>query len=96
MSVTHEGGSGIGSQVGWMFGNVINAVGFSSEFFSMTVLRIVGRSPCQGILQIGFAYAMGIVFAVAVCGGTSGGHFNPCVTITLCVFKGFPKAKALR
>jgi len=42
------------------------------------------------------AYAFGIVFAVTVCAGTSGGHFNPCVTMTLCVFKGFPKAKAVR
>jgi len=41
-------------------------------------------------------YALGIIFAVNVCAGTSGGHFNPSVTITLVFFKGFPKAKALR
>ncbi|PPQ95243.1 hypothetical protein CVT26_014934 [Gymnopilus dilepis] len=69
---------GIGSQVGWNFGNAIKTEGFSS------------------ILQIGLAYAMGIVFAVSVCAGTSGGHFNPCVTMTLVIFKGFPKLKALR
>ncbi|KDR76192.1 hypothetical protein GALMADRAFT_247439 [Galerina marginata CBS 339.88] len=69
---------GIGSQVGWMFGNIVKQEGFSS------------------ILQIGLAYAFGIVFAVSVCAGTSGGHFNPCVTLTLALFKGFPKAKAVR
>lgn len=42
------------------------------------------------------AYCLGIIFAITVCAGTSGGHFNPCVTITLCIFKGFPKAKAVR
>jgi len=69
---------GIGSQVGWVVGNIIKQEGFSS------------------ILQIGLAYAFGIVFAISVCAGTSGGHFNPCITITLCLFKGFPKAKAVR
>jgi len=69
---------GIGSQVGWIFGNTVKLEGFSS------------------ILQIGLSYAFGVIFALTVCGGTSGGHFNPCVTLTLCVFKGFPKAKAAR
>jgi len=50
----------------------------------------------SGLLQIGMGYALGIIFAVNVCAGTSGGHFNPSVTITLVFFKGFPKAKALR
>jgi glycerol uptake facilitator-like aquaporin len=69
---------GIGSQVGWIFGNIVKIQGFSS------------------LLQIGLAYACGIIFAITVCAGTSGGHFNPCVTLTFCVFKGFPKAKAAR
>ncbi|KAF8910621.1 aquaporin-like protein [Gymnopilus junonius] len=69
---------GIGSQVGWNFGNVTQAVGFSS------------------VLQIGLAYAMGIVFAISVCSSTSGGHFNPCMTIAYCTFRGFPKIKGLR
>jgi glycerol uptake facilitator-like aquaporin len=69
---------GVGSQVAWIFGNIIKEVGFSSLF------------------QIGIGYAFGILFALSVCAGTSGGHFNPCVTIAMCVFKGFPKAKAVR
>jgi len=69
---------GIGSQIGWIFGNIVKQEGFSS------------------ILQIGFSYAFGIIFAITVFAGTSGGHFNPCMTITLVVFKGFPKAKAVR
>ncbi|KAG6817344.1 hypothetical protein H0H87_009943 [Tephrocybe sp. NHM501043] len=46
--------------------------------------------------QIGWGYMGGILLALGVCGGTSGGHFNPCVSIALVLFKGFPKLKALR
>jgi hypothetical protein len=47
-------------------------------------------------LQIGFGYAFGILLAITICAGTSGGHFNPCVTISLVVFRGFPPLKAVR
>ncbi|KJA26276.1 hypothetical protein HYPSUDRAFT_199026 [Hypholoma sublateritium FD-334 SS-4] len=69
---------GIGSQVGWVFGNILKEAGLSSIF------------------QIGMAYAFGIVFAITVCSSTSGGHFNPCITIAMVVFRGFPVRKALR
>ncbi|KAJ3755450.1 putative aquaporin 2 [Lentinula raphanica] len=48
------------------------------------------------VLQIGLAYACGIVFAIGICSSTSGGHFNPAVTVTLVLFKGFPMLKAVR
>ncbi|KAF7792423.1 hypothetical protein EIP86_003460 [Pleurotus ostreatoroseus] len=48
------------------------------------------------MLQIGIAYALGIVFALVICGPTSGGHFNPAVTICLVLFKKFPRWKAVR
>ncbi|KAG6908333.1 hypothetical protein DXG01_005244 [Tephrocybe rancida] len=47
-------------------------------------------------MQIGFGYMGGILLALGVCSGTSGGHFNPCVSIAFVVFKGFPPLKALR
>lgn len=49
-----------------------------------------------GIFQIGMAYAFGIVFAITVCANTSGGHFNPCITLAMVVYRGFPIRKALR
>jgi len=45
------------------------------------------------LLQIGFAYAIGIAFAIITCAPTSGGHFNPAVTICLCFWQGFPLRK---
>jgi len=53
--------------------------------------------PCPAaLLQIGFAYAFGILLAIVICASTSGGHFNPCVTVSFIVFKGFPPIKGLR
>jgi glycerol uptake facilitator-like aquaporin len=48
------------------------------------------------ILQIGLAYALGILFALGIAGGTSGGHFNPAVTVVHVIFRGFPIPKAMR
>jgi glycerol uptake facilitator-like aquaporin len=48
------------------------------------------------LLQVGFGYAFGILLAIGICSGTSGGHFSPCVTVVLVLFRGFPKLKALR
>jgi glycerol uptake facilitator-like aquaporin len=33
------------------------------------------------ILQVGFAFAMGISFAILTCAPVSGGHFNPGKTL---------------
>ncbi|KAG7440596.1 aquaporin-like protein [Guyanagaster necrorhizus] len=56
----------------------------------------IGETGLSSIFQIGVAYASGIVFAICFCSGTSGGHFNPSVTIACCLFKDFPKMKGLR
>jgi len=55
--------------------------------------NIVAQPGVSSLFQIGFAYAMGILMAISICGPTSGGHFNPCVTIAFAVFKGFPLRK---
>ncbi|KZO92023.1 aquaporin-like protein [Calocera viscosa TUFC12733] len=46
------------------------------------------------VLQIGLAYAVGIMLALTIAAPTSGGHFNPCVTIAYVIFKKFPVRKA--
>jgi len=69
--------------------------GISSQlgFIIGSILKIDGISS---ILQFGFAYAFGIVFALGICSSTSGGHFNPAISVAFIIFKGFPPLKALR
>ncbi|KAF5359549.1 hypothetical protein D9756_003401 [Leucocoprinus leucothites] len=57
---------------------------------------VTGQPVLGSSLQAGLAVTFGIAFAVGVCGGTSAGHFNPSFTIAHCVFRGFPKVKALK
>jgi glycerol uptake facilitator-like aquaporin len=45
------------------------------------------------LYQIGWAYAIGIAFAIIVCAPTSGGHFNPAITLCFAIWQGFPWKK---
>ncbi|KAI9699577.1 MAG: hypothetical protein M1820_007076 [Bogoriella megaspora] len=50
--------------------------------------------PAFGSLfQVGWAYAIGIAFAIITCAPTSGGHFNPAITICFWLWQGFPTRK---
>ena len=48
----------------------------------------------SSIFQIGWAFALGIMFAIITCAPTSGGHFNPAITLCFCIWQGFPVKKA--
>lgn len=89
---------GVGSEAGWVIGNTTKQSGLSCIMScSKYDLRLWWlSSSTTAVLQIGFAYSFGIFFALNVCASTSGGHFNPCVTISFCVFKKFPVLKAMR
>jgi len=63
----------------------------STATFNVGVLA--GESYLGSLLAISFAYALGIVLAVTVCAMSSGGHFNPPVTIAFAMFRGFPWRK---
>ncbi|KAG1747223.1 aquaporin-like protein [Suillus paluster] len=63
---------------------------------AFVVGTLIGSNGLGSLYTIGFAYAMGIVFAVSLCGATSGGHFNPAVTISSVIFRDFPMRKAAR
>lgn len=52
-----------------------------------------GAAGFGSILQIGFAFAFGIAFAIITCAATSGGHFNPAITVCFAVWQGFPWKK---
>ena len=45
------------------------------------------------IFQIGWGFAIGIAFAIITCASTSGGHFNPAITICFATWQGFPWRK---
>jgi len=68
-------------------------IGSTAGFLAGNILSLTGLSS---ILQIGFGYACGILLALGVCFTTSGGHLSPGVTICFCIFRGFPKLKAVR
>ncbi|TFK88729.1 aquaporin-like protein [Polyporus arcularius HHB13444] len=76
-----------------VFFYVYLGVGSTANFLLGNVAGIAGLSS---MFQIGVAYAIGILLAIVVCGPTSGGHFNPAVTIAHVVTRGFPPLKALR
>lgn len=65
--------------------------------FTLATTSAAGKElgvPVFGsIFQIGWAFAMGIAFAIITCGPTSGGHFNPAVTVCLWLWQGFPLRK---
>ncbi|RDB25807.1 Propanediol diffusion facilitator [Hypsizygus marmoreus] len=76
-----------------VFFYVYAGVGSTVGWVIGNILKEVGLSS---LLQIGFGYMAGILLALGVCASTSGGHFNPCVSIAFVLFKGFPRMKALR
>lgn len=53
----------------------------------------LGASAFGSIFQIGWGFAIGIAFAIITCASTSGGHFNPAITICFAVWQGFPWRK---
>ncbi|KAJ7123263.1 putative aquaporin 2 [Mycena crocata] len=68
-------------------------VGSQALYVLGNILKVPGASS---VLQIGFAYACGILLAITVCSATSGGHFNPAITVTQIVFHRFPPLKGVR
>jgi len=90
-------------QVHWAMECFAEALGvFFYVYFGLgsTAAWVIGnilkQSGLSSVFQIGFAYAFGILFAIGVCASTSGGHFNPCVTVAFTIFRGFPPLKAVR
>ncbi|GAA6026956.1 hypothetical protein JCM8097_005993 [Rhodosporidiobolus ruineniae] len=71
-----------------------------AEFLGTMILIIIGiGSDCQtkisentsGTYQsMNWAWGFGVMTAIYIAGGISGGHTNPSVTIVLALFRGFP------
>ncbi|KAF3354936.1 hypothetical protein VdG1_04361 [Verticillium dahliae VDG1] len=53
----------------------------------------LGVTAFGSIFQIGWAFAVGVAIAVITCGPTSGGHFNPAITLAMAFWQDFPWRK---
>lgn len=61
--------------------------------FTLNATSPLGVTVFGSLFQIGWAFALGITFAIITCAPTSGGHFNPAITIALWLWQGFPLRK---
>ncbi|KAI3397417.1 hypothetical protein diail_10748 [Diaporthe ilicicola] len=61
--------------------------------YTLNLDNPLGVTAFGSIFQVGWAFAVGIAFAIITCGSTSGGHFNPAITIALALWQGFPWKK---
>jgi glycerol uptake facilitator-like aquaporin len=58
--------------------------------FTLNGTSRLGVTAFGSCFQIGWAFAIGITFAIITCAPTSGGHFNPAITIYFAIWQGFP------
>ncbi|KAI0683379.1 aquaporin-like protein [Cytidiella melzeri] len=89
-------------QAHWIVESVAEATGvFFYVFFGVGAVAGFNIGSLSGesintLQTVGLGFAFGIMLALVTCSATSGGHFNPAVTICLVIFKGFPPLKAVR
>lgn len=56
--------------------------------FTLNSSSSIGVTAYSSLFQIGWAFAIGIAFAIITCASTSGGHFNPAITLALALWQG--------
>ena len=61
--------------------------------FTLNGASPIGAAAFGSIFSIGWGFAIGIAFAIITCASTSGGHFNPAITICFAFWQGFPWRK---
>lgn len=70
---------------------------FFAEFLGTLFLVMLGDAAVaqmfirsggvnNDFLSVGLGYGLAAAFAVYICGGVSGGHINPAVSLTMCIF----------
>ncbi|KAI0041866.1 aquaporin-like protein [Auriscalpium vulgare] len=68
-------------------------MGATASYILGDILKIPGIGS---LLTIGLAYMAGIGLSLVIASGTSGGHFNPALTIVRVLFGKFPFWKGIR
>ncbi|KAI0829875.1 aquaporin-like protein [Trametes gibbosa] len=76
-----------------VFFYVFAGVGSTASYL---LANTTGMNGIGSLYQIGIAYAFGIMFALIVCAPTSGGHFNPAMTIAFTIMGRCTPKKAVR
>ena len=88
--------AGVGSQAAMVVGGLTGQPALGCTFYSHVLPHAANHGYLIALLQVGLAYAIGVVLALSIAGPTSGGHLNPCVTIAFALFRGFPWKKVPR
>ena len=73
--------------------SVYPGIAATASLFVNTTQTALPIPVFGSLFQIGWAFAFGIAFAIITCASTSGGHFNPAITICFAVWQGFPWKK---
>ncbi|KAI0058176.1 aquaporin-like protein [Artomyces pyxidatus] len=79
-----------------MFGAFMYCYAGLGSTASYVVGNILKAQNIGSLYTIGLAYGIGVVLALVVAGGTSGGHFHPAITVYAVLFRGMPAAKGAR
>lgn len=91
-----EGGGG-GSRAwipGWAIGEFWGTL--LLVFFGCgSVAASVTTGAQVGVFQVAIVWGLGIAIAISLCGGLSGAHLNPAVTLSLMVWSGFSWRRGL-
>ena len=78
----------------YVFPGIAAIAGFTLNIANPLVTsENLGLAAFGSLFQIGWAFGIGIAFAIVTCAATSGGHFNPAITISFAVWQGFPWRK---
>jgi MIP family channel proteins len=72
----------------YVFPGIASAAGFT-----LNAHHELGVTAFGSVFQIGWAFGVGVAFAVICCAPVSGGHFNPAITLALAFWQDFPWRK---